>query len=196
MGNVVQNLIKEEEKTAKNFISAIEKTECKQIIFLGGIIEDEKKLSTHLRSRLAVEKVLHESIIPCTILRSSIIIGAGSASFEIIRDLVEKLPLMIAPKWVESLCQPISVRDVLLYLSGVLLRTPCFGQIYDIGGPQVLSFKEVLLRYAKFRKLKRFIINVPVLTPRLSSYWLVFITSVRFSICCHLVEKVQSLRGG
>lgn len=191
MGNVVDNLVEEEEKVARNFISEIEKTDCKQIIFLGGIIEDVQQLSPHLRSRLIVEKVLQSSKIPVTILRSSIIIGAGSASFEIIRDLVEKVPIMVAPKWVKSYCQPISIRDVLYYLIEILLKPASFGQTYDIGGPEAISFREVLLRYAAFRKLKRYIINVPVLTPRLSSYWLVFISSVRFSICKHLVESMR-----
>lgn len=191
MASVVQNLIEEEERTARDFIEIIEKTNAKQIIFLGGIIEDIHQLSPHLLSRLSVENVLRKSRIPCTILRASIIIGSGSASFEIIRDLVEKLPLMIAPKWVKSMCQPIAVRDVLYYLQAVLLNKRCFGQIYDIGGPEAISFKEVLLRYARFRHLRRLIVDVPVLTPRLSSYWLVLITSVRFSICSYLVESMK-----
>lgn len=191
MANITQNLPAEEEQVAKNFVSAIQQTECKQIIFLGGIIENPDELSPHLRSRLGVEKVLQSSPIPCTILRSSIIIGAGSASFEIIRDLVEKLPIMVAPKWVKSYCQPILVKDVIHYLCGVMLNPACYGQTYDIGGPEAMTFKDVLLRYAAFRKLKRFILDVPLLTPRLSSYWLVFITSVRFSICSYLVESMK-----
>ncbi len=191
MGDVVQNLVSVEEGITRNFITAIEKTHCKQIIYLGGIIEDETQLSPHLRSRLAVEHILQQSKVPSTILRSSIIIGAGSASFEIIRDLVEKLPVMIAPKWVKSYCQPIAIRDVLFYLNGVMLNSACYGKIFDIGGEEVLSFKDLLLRFATFRKLKRYIIDVPLLTPRLSSYWLVFITSVRFSICFYLVESMK-----
>ena len=191
MGGLVANLKEEEESLASNFITLIEKTNCKQIIFLSGIIEDEETLSPHLHSRLSVEKILKNSSIPCTILRSSIIIGAGSASFEIIRDLVEILPLMIAPKWVKNFCQPISISDVLFYLCAVLLNANCYHHTYDIGGPQAITFKEVLMRYAKFRKLKRYIIDVPVLTPRLSSYWLVLISSVRFSICKYLVESMR-----
>ena len=191
MGGVVQNLIEEEELAARHFVNSIEKTNCKQVIFLGGIIEDAEHLSVHLLSRLAVEKVLHKGKIPATVLRASIIIGSGSASFEIIRDLVEKLPLMIAPKWVNSMCQPIAVRDVLFYLTNVLLNKDSFGNTYDLGGPEAMSFREVLLRYARFRHLHRWIIDVPVLTPKLSSYWLVLITSVRFSICMHLVESMK-----
>lgn len=180
-----------EEQSAQNFLHLLKDTRTQQIIFLSGIIEDESHLSPHLQSRLAVEKILQKGRIPVTVLRSSIIIGAGSASFEIIRDLVEKLPIMVAPKWVSSYCQPIAVRDVLFYLTGVLLKKETFHRVFDIAGPDTLSFKEVLLRYARFRGLKRLIINVPVLTPRLSSYWLVFITEVRFSICQYLVESMK-----
>lgn len=191
MAKSVENLIETEKDIAQNFISAIEETNCTQIIYLSGIIEDETELSTHLKSRLTVEKLLCSSHIPCTVLRSSIIIGEGSASFEIIRDLSEKLPIMIAPKWVKSSCQPIAVIDVLFYLSHVLLNPSAYGAIFDIGGPETMTFKEILLRYAAFRKLKRLIIDVPVLTPRLSSYWLVFITSVPLSICSYLVDSMR-----
>ncbi len=191
MGQLQENLSDAEKKVAQNFIEILNHTDCKQIIYLGGIVEDETKLSPHLYSRFKVEKILQEGAVPCTILRASIIIGAGSASFEIIRDLTEKLPIMIAPKWVKNYCQPISIRDVLFYLTGVLLNTSAYGKTFDIGGPEILSFREVLLRYAAFRKLKRFIINVPVLTPKLSSYWLVLITSVKFSICSYLVESMK-----
>lgn len=191
MGDVVENLLTCEQALCRHFVAALEKTACQQIIYLGGIVENEYELSPHLTSRLAVEKVLGEGKIPLTILRASIIIGSGSASFEIIRDLVEKLPFMVAPKWVKNYCQPIAIRDVLFYLSGVLLKSNCFNQNFDIGGPEPLKFKQVLLRYARFRKLRRLILDVPVLTPRLSSYWLVLITSVKFSICKHLVESMK-----
>ena len=192
MSEIVSNLADAESEVVKQFLKGVKHTQIKQIIYLGGMINDEKKLSPHLRSRLLVEKALKESSIPVTVLRASIIIGAGSASFEIIRDLCEKLPVMIAPKWVHSLCQPISIRDVLFYLSGVLLKKECLNMTFDIGGPEVFTFKELMLQYAKFRNLKRWIIDVPVLTPRLSSYWLVFITSVRFSLCSYLVESMKS----
>ncbi len=191
MGTSEGNLLEIEIKTAENFLESLKNTQCKQVIYLSGIIEDEATLSPHLYSRLAVERVLCNGPIPCTVLRSSIIIGCGSASFEIIRDLVEKLPIMVAPKWVKSMCQPISISDVLYYLTNALLNPACYNAVFDIGGPEALSFKEVLLRYAAFRKLRRWIIDVPVLTPRLSSYWLVFITSVRFSICSYLVDSMK-----
>ncbi len=192
MSEIVSNLVDAENEVVKKFIERVKQTQIKHIIYLGGIINDEKKLSPHLKSRLLVEQTLKDSLIPTTVLRASIIIGAGSASFEIIRDLCEKLPVMIAPKWVNSVCQPIAISDVLFYLSNVLLNTKCFNKIFDIGGPEVFTFKELMLRYAKFRNLKRWIIDVPFLTPRLSSYWLVFITSVRYSLCAYLVESMKN----
>ena len=186
-----KDLIGQEALSAENFLEWLYSTRCQQIIYLSGIIEEKKRLSQHLASRFNVEKILSQAKIPLTVFRASIIIGAGSASFEIIRDLVEKLPLMVAPKWVTSLCQPIAVGDVLFYLSSALLEKALYGKMFEIGGPEVMTFKEVLLRYAKFRHLKRYILEVPVLTPRLSSYWLVLITQVRFSLCSYLVDSMK-----
>lgn len=192
MSEIVSNLADREREVVEQFIKAVRNTRIKQIIYLGGIINNEDTLSPHLKSRLLVEQALKSSLIPTTVLRASIIIGAGSASFEIIRDLCEKLPVMIAPRWVKTQCQPIAIADVLFYLSHVLLNEQCFNKTYDIGGPEVFTFKDLMLRYSKFRGLKRWIIDVPVLTPHLSSYWLVFITSVRFSLCSYLVESMKS----
>lgn len=192
MSDIISNLVETEMQVVEQFLKGLKKTRIKQIIYLGGIVNDEKKLSPHLKSRLLVEKALKNSGIPYTFLRASIIIGAGSASFEIIRDLCEKVPIMVAPKWVKSLCQPIAIGDVLFYLSGVLLNEKCMNKTFDIGGPEIFTFKDVMLIYSKFRNLKRWIINVPVLTPRLSSYWLVFITSVRYSLCSYLVESMKT----
>lgn len=176
---------------AENFVEIIEKTSCKQVIYLSGIANDEH-LSKHLSSRFEVEKILKQSSIPLTCLRAAIIIGAGSASFEIVRDLVEKLPIMIAPKWVKSLCQPIAIRDVIDYLAKVLNHKECLGQSFDIGGPDQFTYKEMLLRFAKIRKLKRFIIEVPFFTPRLSSYWLFFITAVNIDLARALVSSLKN----
>lgn len=192
MSDNVQDLVKTEQEVAECFISGIKHTQVKQIIYLAGIINDEKNMSPHLKSRFLVEQSLRKSGIPTTVLRASIIIGEGSASFEIIRDLCEKLCVMIAPRWVHSRCQPIAISDILFYLSAVLLNRQCFDKTFDIGGPDVLTFKELMLEYSKFRGLRRWIIDVPVLTPRLSSYWLVFVTSVRFSLCSYLVESMKS----
>lgn len=169
MSDIVGNLIDTEMQIVEQFLKGLKDSRIKQIIYLGGIINDEKRLSPHLKSRLQVEEALKKSGIPYTVLRASIIIGAGSASFEIIRDLCEKLPIMIAPKWIDSLCQPIAIGDVLFYLSSVLLNQKCMNKIFDIGGPEVFSFKDLMLKYSGFRNLKRWIINVPVLTPQCDS---------------------------
>jgi len=179
-----------EAKAAKNFTKAISNTSAKQIIYLSGIV-NEKELSKHLQSRQNVEKILGESRVPLTTLRAGIIVGSGSASFEIIRDLVEKLPVMIAPRWVNTRCQPIAIRNVIEYLSGVLLNESTYGQSYDIGGPDVLSYKQMLLQFAEVRKLKRRILVVPVMTPRLSSYWLYFVTSTSYKLAKNLVDSMK-----
>lgn len=191
MAKSLKDLQQKEMQVAQNFVDLVNQTQCQQIIYLGGIIQPNANLSPHLVSRKAVEDVLKKAQAATTVLRSSIIIGSGSASFEIIRDLVEKLPIMIGPHWIKSLCQPIAISDVLFYLKKAKLNPALYNEIFDIGGPEVMTFKHVLLRYAKFRKLKRYIFDIPFLTPRLSSYWLVFVTSVRFSLCSYLVESMK-----
>jgi uncharacterized protein YbjT (DUF2867 family) len=177
--------------SANNFVAAIENTNAKQVIYLSGLV-NEKMPSAHLQSRFNVENILKKSRIPHTVLRAGIIIGPGSASFQIINDLVKKLPIMIAPKWVSSLCQPIGIDDMIFYLTAVLDRTECKNRVFDVGGPEKLSYKEMLLEYAKFRGLHRLIISVPVLTPRLSSYWLYFVTSTNLSLAMALVDSLKS----
>ena len=178
-----------EAASAKNFVSRLENTQAKQIIYLSGL-SNEAHLSRHLTSRKRVGEILREGKVPVTILMAGIIIGSGSASFEIIRDLVEKLPIMIAPKWLKKLTQPIAISDVLAYLALVLGNPACFGQSFEIGGPDVMSYKDLLLNFAKMRGLKRKIFTVPVLTPRLSSYWLFFVTRTSFSLARFLVESL------
>ncbi|RNL52406.1 SDR family oxidoreductase [Pedobacter jejuensis] len=180
-----------EKKSAENFSKALQRTNCKQIIYLTGIANDEH-LSKHLGSRLAVEEQLKASKIACTILRAAIIIGSGSASFEIIRDLTEKIPVMVTPKWVKTKCQPIGIRDVLAYLQGVLHNEKAYNQTFDIGGPDVLTYREMMMGYAKERGLKRWIFTVPVLTPRLSSLWLNMITPVPYSLARSLVDSMKN----
>lgn len=180
-----------EEISAQNFSNWMQVNEVKQIIYLGGIANDPS-LSSHLSSRMGVESILSSSGIPVTVLRAAIIIGSGSASFEIIRDLVEKLPVMITPKWLRSRCQPIAVRDVIRYLMTVLNHTSAFGKVFDIGGPDILTYKDMLLRFAKLRGYRRYIITVPVLTPRLSSYWLYFVTATSFPLAKALVDSMKN----
>ena len=178
-----------EATSAKNFADRLGNTRAKQIIYLSGL-SNEERLSRHLTSRKRVGEILREGKVPVTILMAGIIIGSGSASFEIIRDLVEKLPVMVAPKWLNQLTQPTAIRDVLAYLTLVLSHPACLDQSFEIGGPDVMSYKELLLKFAKMRGLKRKIFTVPVLTPRLSSYWLFFVTSTSFSLARFLVESL------
>jgi len=179
-----------ESTAAENFTAAIQRTHAKQVIYLSGIV-NEKELSRHLSSRKNVEKILATGTVPLTTLRAGIIVGSGSASFEIIRDLVEKLPVMIAPRWLNTRCQPIAIRNVIEFLSGVLLQSDTYHQSYDIGGPSVLTYKEMLLQFAAVRKLKRSIFVVPVMTPKLSSYWLYFVTSTSYKLAQNLVDSMK-----
>lgn len=179
-----------EEESAHNFLQRLEKTRARQIIYLSGIV-NEDVLSKHLRSRKKVEEILADSTISLTTLRAGIIIGSGSASFEIMRDLVEKLPVMIAPKWLKTLCQPIAIRNVITYLIGVLGEKQCFDKSFDIGGPDILTYRQMLLRFGKVRKLNRSIWVVPVMTPRLSSYWLYFVTATSFPLAQNLVDSMK-----
>lgn len=178
-----------EQNVARNFIQKIEKTQAKQVIYLSGIVNDPS-LSKHLSSRKHVEDILAQSSVPLTTLRAGIIIGSGSSSFEIIRDLVEKLPIMIAPRWVNTRTQPIAIRNVIQYLRGVTGLSETFHKSYDIGGPDILTYKEMLLKFAKVRKLKRLIVSIPLLTPKLSSYWLYFITGTSYELARNLVESM------
>ncbi len=179
-----------EETSARNFTTAIDTTNARQVIYLSGIVNDNE-LSKHLASRKKVEEVLNTGKAPVTTLRAGIIVGSGSASFEIIRDLVEKLPVMVAPKWINTKCQPISIRNVIEFLSGVLHKDFTFGKHYDIYGPDVLTYKEMLLEFAAERGLKRSIITVPVMTPKLSSYWLYFVTSTSYALAKNLVDSMS-----
>lgn len=179
-----------EAETANNFRNYLNETSAKQVIYLSGIVNEEK-LSKHLTSRKNVESILSDGQFSLTTLRAGIIVGSGSASFEIMRDLVEKLPIMITPKWLNTKCQPIGIRDVLQFLRKSLLNEQVYQQDFDIGGPDILSYKEMLLAYAKARKLKRRIYTVPVMTPRLSSYWLYFVTSTSYRLAVSLVESMK-----
>jgi uncharacterized protein YbjT (DUF2867 family) len=179
-----------EQQSADNFIRAIDNTNARQVIYLSGIVNDQK-LSKHLSSRKKVEEVLSSGNKPLTTLRAGIIVGSGSASFEIIRDLVEKLPVMIAPKWLHTKCQPIAIRNVIEFLSSVLLKPSTFGQHYDIYGPDILTYKQMMMQFAAVRGLKRSIITVPVMTPRLSSYWLYFVTSTSYALAKNLVDSMK-----
>lgn len=178
-----------EEKCATNFKTFAKTTSIKQVIYLSGITNDTK-LSKHLLSRKNVEKTLASGNYGLTTFKAGIIVGSGSSSFEIIRDLVEKLPVMVAPKWLNTKTQPLSIRDVLSFLYKALGKKELFNTSYDIFGPEVLTYKTMLLQFAEVRKLKRSILTVPVMTPKLSSYWLYFVTSTSYKLASSLVNSM------
>jgi uncharacterized protein YbjT (DUF2867 family) len=190
MSASIDNFESLEKKSAENFRNRMNQTAAKQVIYLSGIVNDQE-LSRHLSSRKNVEEILSEGSYQLTTLRAGIIVGSGSASFEIIRDLVEKLPVMITPRWLNTQSQPIAIRNVIQFLEGVLQNEKTYGQSFDIGGPEILTYKEMLLRFAKIRGLRRLILVVPVMTPKLSSYWLYFITSTSYKLAVNLVASMK-----
>lgn len=179
-----------ERQSAINFRTALNKTNVEHVIYLSGMVNQDE-LSEHLQSRKAVEDELSKGNYNLTTLRAGIIIGSGSASFEIIRDLVEKLPVMVAPKWLKTKCQPIGITDVISILANTLFKQETYNQNFDIGGPDILNYKQMLLGFAKNRGLERLIYIVPVMTPRLSSYWLYFVTSTSYNLAVSLVDSMK-----
>jgi uncharacterized protein YbjT (DUF2867 family) len=178
-----------EEQCAVNFRNHLEKTKVRQVIYLSGITNDDV-LSKHLQSRKNVEEKLQTDHYALTIFKAGIIVGSGSSSFEIIRDLVEKLPFMIAPKWLNTKTQPLAVRDVLSFLHHSIGRIDLFNKSFDVFGPEVLTYKQMLLQFAAVRGLKRYILTVPIMTPKLSSYWLYFVTSTSYKLASSLVASM------
>ncbi|MBK8848827.1 MAG: SDR family oxidoreductase [Saprospiraceae bacterium] len=176
--------------SAINFRDALLQTKVQHVVYLSGIV-NEVTLSKHLSSRKNVEAALGKGQYHLTTLRAGIIIGSGSASFEIMRDLVEKLPIMIAPKWLNTKCQPIAIADVLTLLIKTIFNSKTYDQDFDIGGPDVLSYKEMLLEFGRVRNLKRYIFTIPFMTPKLSSYWLYFVTSTSYKLAIALVNSMK-----
>jgi uncharacterized protein YbjT (DUF2867 family) len=185
--NEFENL---EQKCAQNFLSMFRGSSLKQIIFLSGIVNNDT-LSPHLSSRKKVEDILMSSSFSTTVLRAGIIVGSGSASFEIIRDLTEKLPVMVAPSWLKTPTQPIAIRNVLSYLISVINLKNAFNKSFDIGDPEVLTYRKLIEQYAEVRGLKRLIFTLPFLSPKLSSYWLYFVTSTSFPLAQNLVDSMK-----
>ena len=181
-----------EEETARNFADWLQTGNCQRVIYLGGLGDEGSELSRHLKSRRNVEDILADGKAELTVLRASIIVGSGSASFEIVRDLAEKLPVMICPRWVNTRCQPIAIRDVIHYLTALLTVPESRGQVYDIGGPEVLRYRDLLAGYAKVRGLSRHFLPVPYFSPNLSSWWLYLVTSTRFSLAQALVTSMKN----
>ncbi|ULC58610.1 SDR family oxidoreductase [Flaviramulus sp. BrNp1-15] len=189
MSNSSKDFESLEESCAINFKTYIETTNTKQVIYLSGIT-NEDELSKHLRSRKNVEDILKSKKYATTIFKAGIIVGSGSSSFEIIRDLVEKLPFMIAPKWLNTKTQPLAVRDVLTFLYKAAGREKLYNKSFDVFGPEILTYKQMLLQFAEVRNLKRYILTVPVMTPKLSSYWLYFVTSTSYKLATSLVDSM------
>jgi len=179
-------------QAAENFTQAATGAGVRRVIYLGGLGETGPELSGHLQSRLEVASILQSGGFATTFLRAAVIFGAGGASFEMIRSLVEHLPLMITPRWVSTRCQPIAVDDVIHYLIGCLQEERTSGGTFDVGGPDILSYREMMERFAAIEGRKLYIVTVPVLTPKLSSYWVGLITPVKASIAMPLIEGLAS----
>ena len=176
---------------AQAFGAAAAEAGVRQIVYLGGLGADDHKLSPHLRSRREVEKLLAKGGVPVTVLRAAIIVGSGGISWELTRQLVKNLPAMVVPKWVTTRTQPIALDDVVRYLAGVIDHTAALGQVYEIGGPERLTYLEMLQVAAEISKGSRVpIVRVPVLTPRLSSYWLALVTDVDVTTGRNLIDSM------
>ena len=179
-------------QAAETVAREAERAEVSQIVYLGGLGDDESSLSPHLRSRASTAAALSAGDVAVTTLRAAVVVGRGSAGFETIVALVDRLPLMIAPKWVSTPTQPIALVDVVGYLAGVAGHRETIGETFDLGGPEVLTYREMIERIGRLRGHKPRIIEVPVLSPRLSSYWLHLVTPVRASVARPLVEGLRN----
>ena len=179
-------------RAAANVAEQADRAGVKQIVFLGGLGDEAANLSEHLRSRVETAKVLSSGAVPVTKLGAAVVVGRGSAAFETIVALVDRLPVMIAPRWVSMATQPISLDDVIGFLRDVAGLPAALGQTFDIGGPDVLTYREMIERVGELRGRRPRILEVPVLTPRLSSYWLHLVTPVRVSVARPLVEGMRN----
>jgi uncharacterized protein YbjT (DUF2867 family) len=180
-------------EAARIFAEAAKDAGTKRIIFLGGLgSASDDQLSPHLRSRHETGEVLRSTGVPVTEFRAAMIVGSGSASFEMMRALTEKLPVMIVPKWVRTRSQPIAIRNVLGYLVEALHRPESAGRIFEIGGADVLAYRDMMLRYAKIRGLRRTLIGVPFFSPRISSYWVHFVTPIPANIARPLIDGLRN----
>lgn len=180
-------------EAATAFGEAAAQAGVRQIVYLGGLGDDGSKLSPHLRSRRQVEALLGAAGVPVTVLRAAIVVGHGGISWEITRQLVKKLPAMVAPHWVGTKTQPIALQDVVRYLVGVLDNEQAMGRVFEIGGPEVLSYRDMLRRAAQIQNGRDVpIVVVPVLTPQLSSQWLSLVTDVDAKTGRNLIESMNN----
>lgn len=188
-----KDFVAKDARASSAFGRAAAEAGVRQIVYLGGLGDESANLSPHLRSRRQVEKLLGEDGVPVTVLRAAIVVGHGGISWEITRQLVKNLPAMVAPHWVGTKTQPISLQDVIAYLVGVLDNEDAMGRIFEIGGPDVLSYREMLRRASKIQNGRDVpIVVVPVLTPQLSSRWLAFVTDVDAKTGANLIESMDN----
>ena len=179
-------------RAASNFGRAAARSNVRRIIYLGGLIDETGPSSAHLKSRAETGEVLRASGVPVIELRASVVLGAGSLSFQMIQALVERLPVMVCPRWVATLTQPIAIDDVLAYLEGALALAEGAGGIFEIGGPVVVSYGDMMREYARLRGLRRWLVPVPVLTPHLSGLWLALVTPAQARVGRALVEGLRN----
>ncbi len=163
-----------------------------QLVYLGGLGDDRPDLSPHLRSRIETAAALSSGSVPVTTLRAAVVVGRGSAGFETIVALVDRLPAMVAPRWISTPTQPIALADVVAYLAGLAGESRALGQTFDAGGPEVLTYRRMIERIARIRGRRPVIVEVPVLSPRLSSYWLHLVTPVRANVARPLIEGLRN----
>lgn len=180
-------------QAAENFSRAAKKSGLKKLVYLGGLGDDrDPKLSPHLRSRHEVGEILRESGAQTIEFRASVVIGSGSLSFDLVKSLTERLPVMLCPRWLTTPTQPIAVDDVLAYLLAALDLPPGPSRIFEIGCPDVTTYGDIIREYARQRGLRRWLISVPVLTPYLSSLWLALVTPASFEVGRHLIEGLKN----
>jgi uncharacterized protein YbjT (DUF2867 family) len=179
-------------RSAETFAREAGRAQVSQVVYLGGLGDDSSELSPHLRSRAETAATLAAGEVPVTKLRAAVVVGRGSAGFETIVALVDRLPVMIAPRWVSMPTQPIALADVVGYLADVAGRSETTGETFDLGGPEVLTYREMIERVARLRGHRRRIVEVPLLSPRLSSYWLHLVTPVRANVARPLVEGLRN----
>lgn len=187
------DFVNKDAEAARSFGEVARAAGVRQVVYLGGLGDDEGQLSAHLRSRREVESLLAEGGVPVTVLRAAIVVGAGGISWEITRQLVKKLPAMVVPRWARTRTQPISIDDVVRYLAGVVDCEAAFAQTFDIGGPEVLSYLQMLQQAAEVMNGRRpLVVTVPVLTPRLSSHWIGLVTDVDATTGKNLVDSMAT----
>lgn len=187
-----ENFHERDIRAARNFGAAAERQNVERMIYLGGLGDTSTELSPHLRSRQDTGDGLRESAVPLTEFRAGVIVGSGSLSFEMIRYLTERVPIMVCPRWVYTRIQPIGIRETLEYLVSALKTPESAGKVIEIGGAEVMTYRDMMFGYARARGLRRFMIPVPVLTPRLSSYWVHWVTPIPGDIARPLIEGLRN----